>query len=222
MITAGYGRSESVEGEIFPYNFPLLGTYWDAADILVQHVAKINGGFDKLKGKKITLVYHDSPYGKEPIALLTERSKLHGFELQTIPVTHPGVEQKAAWLQIRQNRPDYVFLWGWGVMNSTACAKQWPPASRVTACTACGGPRPSPTSYRSAPTPRDTTAWRCSTATTAPKMHEDILKLVHGKGSGNRAQRGSRHRAVHARHDQRHAGRRRRSAGAAALWRKRV
>ncbi len=89
----------------------------------VQHVGKLNGGVDKLKGKKIALVYHDSPYGKEPIALLQERAKLHGFELITIPVTHPGVEQKAAWLQIRQNRPDYVFLWGWGVMNSTALAR---------------------------------------------------------------------------------------------------
>jgi branched-chain amino acid transport system substrate-binding protein len=29
-------------------------------------------------------------------------------------------EQKATWLQIRQHRPDYVLLWGWGVMNSTA------------------------------------------------------------------------------------------------------
>jgi branched-chain amino acid transport system substrate-binding protein len=37
-----------------------------------------------------------------------------------LPVTHPGVEQKATWLQIRQNRPDYVLLWGWGVMNSTS------------------------------------------------------------------------------------------------------
>ena len=35
-------------------------------------------------------------------------------------MTHPGVEQKATWLQIRQSRPDYVLLWGWGVMNSTA------------------------------------------------------------------------------------------------------
>jgi hypothetical protein len=32
----------------------------------------------------------------------------------------PGVEQKATWLQVRQSRPDYVLLWGWGVMNSTA------------------------------------------------------------------------------------------------------
>jgi branched-chain amino acid transport system substrate-binding protein len=120
LITAGYGRSESTDGNVFKWNFPLTGTYWDAADILVQHVGKKEGGLDKLKGKKITLVYHDSPYGKEPIPLLQERSKMHGFDLQLIPVTHPGVEQKAAWLQVRQSRPDYVFLWGWGVMNSTA------------------------------------------------------------------------------------------------------
>jgi len=73
-----------------------------------------------LKGKKIALVYHDSPYGKEPIRLLEERAKTEGFQLLLLPVTHPGVEQKATWLQIRQQRPDYVFLWGWGVMNSTS------------------------------------------------------------------------------------------------------
>jgi branched-chain amino acid transport system substrate-binding protein len=88
--------------------------------VLVQYIGKKEGGLDKLKGKKIALVYHDSPYGKEPIALLQERSKMHGFDVQLLPVAHPGVEQKATWLQIRQARPDYVLLWGWGVMNSTA------------------------------------------------------------------------------------------------------
>ena len=120
IVTTGYGRADSVDGNVFGWNFPLGGTYWDAADMLVQHVGKKEGGLDKLKGKKIALVYHDSPYGKEPIALLEERAKMHGFQLLLLPVTHPGVEQKATWLQIRQQRPDYVFLWGWGVMNSTA------------------------------------------------------------------------------------------------------
>ena len=120
IISMGYGRSESRDGSVFQWNFPLLGTYWSAADIIMQHIAKKEGGFDKLKGKKIVLVYHDSPYGKEPIALLEERAKMHGFSFTPMPVTHPGVEQKATWLQIRQNRPDYVLLWGWGVMNSTS------------------------------------------------------------------------------------------------------
>ncbi len=48
------------------------------------------------------------------------RAKLNGFEFKAIPVTHPGVEQRSQWLSIRQDRPDYVLLWGWGVMNSTA------------------------------------------------------------------------------------------------------
>jgi branched-chain amino acid transport system substrate-binding protein len=116
LFTTGYGRADSVDGSVFHWNFPLLGTYWDAADMLVQHVKKKG----PLKGKKIALVYHDSPYGKEPIKLLEERAKREGFQLILLPVTHPGVEQKATWLQVRQQRPDYVFLWGWGVMNSTS------------------------------------------------------------------------------------------------------
>ncbi len=120
LVTAGYGRSESQDGGVFKWNFPLAGTYWVAADVLIQHIAKSAGGMANLKGKKFALVYHDSPYGKEPIPLLQERAKMHGFEVQLLPVTHPGVEQKATWLQIRQSKPDYLLLWGWGVMNSTA------------------------------------------------------------------------------------------------------
>ena len=120
VLTIGYGRSESSDGAVFKWNFPIAGTYWVAADTIMQAIAKKEGGWDKLKGKKVALVYHDSPFGKEPIPLLQERSRNHGFELQLLPVTPPGVEQKATWLQVRQSRPDYVVLWGWGVMNSTA------------------------------------------------------------------------------------------------------
>jgi len=120
VVTVGYGRSESADGAVFKWNFPIAGTYWVAADTILQAIAKKEGGWSSIKGKKIALVYHDSPFGKEPIPLMQERSRIHGFELQLLPVTAPGVEQKATWLQVRQARPDYVVLWGWGVMNSTA------------------------------------------------------------------------------------------------------
>ena len=122
LITAGYGRSESADGGVFKWNFPLMGTYWAASDIIMQVISKKETGntLGNLKGKKIALVYHDSPYGKEPIALLQERAKTQGFDLSLLPVTHPGVEQTATWLQIRQNKPDYVILWGWGVMNAAS------------------------------------------------------------------------------------------------------
>ena len=121
LITAGYGRSESSRRQRLQVELPAASAPTGSRPTsLIQHIGKKEGGLDKLKGKKIALVYHDSPYGKEPIPLLQERGKMHGFELQLLPVTAPGVEQKSTWLQIRQSRPDYVLLWGWGVMNSTA------------------------------------------------------------------------------------------------------
>ena len=120
LLTSGYGRVESADGNVVRWGFPILGTYWDAGAIQIQYIARELGGWDKLKGKKIAHVFHDSPYGKEPIPVLQELAKQHGFTLELLPVTHPGVEQKATWLQVRQGRPDFVLLWGWGVMNSTA------------------------------------------------------------------------------------------------------
>ena len=184
LITAGYGRADSIDGEAFPFNFPLLGTYWDAADILVQHVGKLNGGLDKLKGKKIALVYHDSPYGKEPIALLQERAKMHGFELLLLPVTHPGVEQKATWLQIRQQRPDYVFLWGWGVMNSTslkeAVATGYPREKMFGVWWAAAEPDVQPVGA-------DAKGYNGLGlhGIGRTKVHEDIIKFVHDKGQAS-------------------------------------
>lgn len=120
MITSGYGRSDSADGGVFKWNFPLIGHYWVAGDVLLQHIAKQAGGFDKLKGKTIAVAYHDSPFGKELLPIVQERSKRHGFNLQLLPIPAPGVEQKAIWLQIRQQRPDYVMLQTWGVMTPTA------------------------------------------------------------------------------------------------------
>jgi len=77
--TMGYGLSQSVDGKVFECKFPLLGTYWTAADVMIQDILKKEKG--SLKGKKIALVYHDSPYGKEPILLLQKRAAKDGFEL---------------------------------------------------------------------------------------------------------------------------------------------
>ena len=118
LVTMGYGLSQSADGRVFEGNFPLLGSYWTAADSMIQDILKKEKG--SLKGKKIALVYHDSPYGKEPIPLLEKRAAKEGFELLKLPVTAPGVEQKSTWLQIRQQRPDYVLLWSAGVMTPAA------------------------------------------------------------------------------------------------------
>ena len=58
--------------------------------------------------------------GKEPIATLEKLSQKLGFEFVKFAVSPPGIDQKATWLQIRQQKPDWMLMWGWGVMNSTA------------------------------------------------------------------------------------------------------
>ncbi|UCH39386.1 MAG: ABC transporter substrate-binding protein, partial [Gammaproteobacteria bacterium] len=116
----GYGRTSAVNGAVFPWVFNFPVTYWDGAAVFVKYIADVEGGFDKLKGKKIALVYHNSAYGKEPIRTLEKISEKYGFTFMQLPVDHPGQEQKATWLQVRKERPDWVLMWGWGVMNQVA------------------------------------------------------------------------------------------------------
>lgn len=118
IYTPGYGRTSSANGRVFEWVFNYPANYWDAASVAVKYLLGENGG--SLEGKKIALVYHNSAYGKEPIRTLTELGKKHGFTLVEVPVDHPGQEQKSQWLQIRRDKPDYVLMWGWGVMNAVA------------------------------------------------------------------------------------------------------
>ncbi|MEO0318058.1 MAG: hypothetical protein RL404_1735, partial [Pseudomonadota bacterium] len=118
MTTLGYGRSDAANGKVFPYVFPLLTTYWNQAAAMVVYLGEKSGGMDKLKGKKIVHLYHDSAYGKEPLPVLEAEAAKWGFELIKIPITPPGSEQQSQWLQIRQANPDYVIMWTFGVMSA--------------------------------------------------------------------------------------------------------
>lgn len=118
MTTLGYGRSDAANGKVFPYVFPLITTYWNQAAAMVVYLGERSGGMDKLKGKKIVHLYHDSAYGKEPLPVLEAEAAKWGFELIKIPITPPGNEQQSQWLQIRQAKPDYVIMWTFGVMSA--------------------------------------------------------------------------------------------------------
>ena len=120
IFSMGYGRTSAANGKVFPWVFNFPATYWSQATALVQYIADQEGGFDALKGKKIYLVYHNSAYGKEPIRTLESMADKFGYEFRGLPVDHPGQEQKATWLQIRKEKPDWVLMWGWGVMNQVA------------------------------------------------------------------------------------------------------
>lgn len=120
ILTMGYGRTAAADGRVFKWVFNFPTTYWSQASAFVRYVGQEEGGLDRLADKTISLIYHNSAYGKEPIPVLEALSEKYGYRLNLIPVDHPGQEQKAAWLQVRRQDPDWLFLWGFGVMNQVA------------------------------------------------------------------------------------------------------
>jgi branched-chain amino acid transport system substrate-binding protein len=120
LITINHGRTDSTDGRVFPYAFPLQLNPYSEVSAIVNYIGQQVGGLDKLKGKKIVTLYHGSPYGKETNEVLEKLASKYGFALTLLEVPHPGNEQQSQWLNIRRIQPDYVILRGWGVMNPVA------------------------------------------------------------------------------------------------------
>ena len=115
ILSMAYGLSASADGDLFPWIFNPPATYWDGASAFVRHVADVEGGFDKLKG------HLDAPYGKEPIPLLQALASDYGFTLKLYPVPAAQMQnQSSLWLDVRRDKPDWIYLQGWGAMNPTA------------------------------------------------------------------------------------------------------
>jgi branched-chain amino acid transport system substrate-binding protein len=120
LITVNHGRTDSTDGRVFPYVFPLLLNPYSETSGIINYIAAKEGGLEKLKGKSLVVLYHGSPYGKETIPIYELLAQKYGFTVQQVEVPHPGNEQQSQWLTIRRAKPDYVVLRGWGVMNPVA------------------------------------------------------------------------------------------------------
>ena len=182
--SAGYGMTAAADGRWFPwvFNFPM--TYWSQASAFIKYVGAQEGGIDKLKGKKIVHVYHNSPYGREANPTLETLARKYGFELTLLAMDHPGQEQKSTWLQIRRINPDWIYLSGWGVMNQVAVKEaatigykmermvgNWWSGSESDVVAAGDGAK----GYKS---------MTFHAAGPGFKIHQDIFKLLYDKGKG--------------------------------------
>jgi len=120
LITINHGRTDSTDGRVFPYVFPLQLNPYSEVSAIVNWIARQSGGVEQLKGRRIVVLYHGSPYGKETIPVIDILARKYGLQVQHIEVPHPGNEQQSQWLAIRRSKPDWVILRGWGVMNPVA------------------------------------------------------------------------------------------------------
>ncbi|MGH7309155.1 MAG: ABC transporter substrate-binding protein [Candidatus Rokuibacteriota bacterium] len=180
----GYGMTASADGRWFPwvFNFPM--TYWSQASAFIKYVGQQEGGMDKLKGKKIVHIFHNSPYGKEANPTLEDLARRLGFELTLLAVDHPGQEQKATWLQVRRLNPAWIYISGWGVMNQVAVKEahahglkmdhvvgNWWTGTEADVVPAGDGAK----GYKS---------MTFSAPGSGFKVHQDLYKYVYDKGKG--------------------------------------
>ncbi len=186
VISMGYGRTDATNGKVFPWVFPLITNYWSQNTAKIKFIGAQEGGMDALKGKKIANLHHESSYGKETIPILGVQAEKYGFEIKHYPVAHPGLDQKAAWLDIaRRYKPDWVILRGWGVMNPTAlkeAARVGFPADRIVGVWWSGAEEDV--------IPAGKAAVGYVSAGFHPSgsdfpLIENILDVVHGAGQGN-------------------------------------
>ena len=134
MTTFGYGLASAADGRVYDWVFPIGTTYWDQMAAMIAYLGQKEGGVEKLKGKKIAFLYHDSAYGKEPIPVLDALAARYGYDVLKLAVTPPGQTMESQWLQIRQAKPDYVIVWTYGVMSTVAlktAAKMGYPKDRL-------------------------------------------------------------------------------------------
>src|SRR5499426_1641610 len=184
VFSMGYGMTAAADGRWFPWVFNFPTTYWSQASAVIRYIGQQEGGLDKLKGKKIAHIFHNSPYGKEANPTLEELARRLGFELTLLAVDHPGQEQKSTWLQVRRLNPDWIFMSGWGVMNQVAIKEavatgvkmdhligNWWSSSDADVIPAGDGAK----GYKGATFHAPGTNF---------KVHQDIFRVVYDKGKG--------------------------------------
>jgi branched-chain amino acid transport system substrate-binding protein len=99
-------------------------------------------------------------------------------------VTPPGVEQKSTWLQIRQQRPDYVLFWSAGVMTPAGIREAQAsgyPRDKIYAIWWAGSDHDVKDLGEAA---KGYNALTIHNSAARDKVHEDLKKHVYDKGQG--------------------------------------
>jgi len=116
IFSSGYGRADASDGSVFPWVFTTPTSYWSQNSAKIKFIGELAGGMDKLKGLKIANLHIDIPYGQETKPILDALAKKFGFTVRHFPVSWPGIDQKAQWMDIvRRFKADYVINRNWGV-----------------------------------------------------------------------------------------------------------
>lgn len=184
MLMLGYGRADASDGRAFPYAFPMVANLLSQASAQIHFIGEREGGMHRLRGKRITYLYLNVATGREALGLLQLLADHHAFELATIGVDPPGVEQLPYWEHIREDDPDWVLLAAPGPMTPAAlqaAAKVGFPVERIIGFGLSGADHDV---LPAGPAARGYIAVSLNPSGTNFPVIRDIMRHVYGTGSG--------------------------------------
>lgn len=111
MTSTSYA-SELEDQAKFGYHFMSGPNYSEAADVLLQY---IKSNFKGTGRARLVLVHSASEFGRDPVEHIRKRAAALGIELvQTIEMKFTGTDVAAEAIKLRQARPDYTLIHGFG------------------------------------------------------------------------------------------------------------
>jgi branched-chain amino acid transport system substrate-binding protein len=105
VLNTGTGRSDAIDGEVWPYIFPGTASYWSQAGAALKYI-KDNGA---KTGTKIAFLYYDNPAGREGIPMVETVARREGYVLRLFAVRPPGLDMESEVTAIaREFQADWV------------------------------------------------------------------------------------------------------------------
>ena len=108
---------------VFPWIFNPPATYWDGLSIIIAAHRRQGRRLRQAQGQEDRLrLSRQRPTARSRSRCCEQLAKEYGFDGEAA-IRSPAAEmqnQSAQWLHVRHDRPDWMLMWGWGVMNPTA------------------------------------------------------------------------------------------------------
>jgi branched-chain amino acid transport system substrate-binding protein len=122
LAMMGYGRTDAVDGSVFPYAFPLVTTYQMQASAIRQvHQGKGKRRQPGREEDRVISITTPLTARKPIVALHGSRSQAEQIRAGPDPGGASRATSKARnGCRSGRRSPNYVIFWGWGVMNQTA------------------------------------------------------------------------------------------------------
>lgn len=104
VFNTGTGRSDAIDGEIWPYIFPGTASYWSQAGAAMKYIQDHGAK----RGAKIAFLYYDNPAGREGIPMLEGVAAKEGYVLRMFAVQPPGLDMQP---QVNEIARDFKADW---------------------------------------------------------------------------------------------------------------